>query len=104
MAHYFCIAVGMADCTPNSQEYFCASSAEMPHIIKTACDEWIAEYNERPTDDTRGDEFFQYEFKMPRDGEDNYSQRLLIGGSDDWVLDVIGMTADDWAREAEDLT
>lgn len=104
MAHYFCIAIGMADCTPNSQDYHCAAdSDEMRAIIKTACDEWDAELS-GDNSPSASDEFFAYEFKMPREGENNYAQRLRIANDCDWVLDVIGMTADDWARETEDLS
>lgn len=105
MPYFFCVAIGAADFSPNVQEYHRAETvAEMCGIIKTSCAEWIEEYRNRPTDDTRGDEFYQYEFRLPRDGENNWSQRLLIGASDDWVLDVIGMTEDEYEREGEDLT
>lgn len=57
MAHYFCIAIGMADCTPNSQDYHTAETeSEFREIVKSA--------------------------------------------SDDWVLDVIGMTAEEFERES----
>lgn len=105
MTHYFCLATGMADCTPNDQQYHSAETVdEMRDIIATAMAEWIAEYRDRPSSEECGDEFYQYEFRAPRDGEDNWSQRLLIGASEDWVLDVIGMTEDEWNRESEDLS
>lgn len=105
MAYFICVATGMADCTPNDQQYHRAETRkELSAIVNQCCAEWVAEYSDRPTDDTRGDEYYRYGFVPPRDGEDNYSQRLLIGGSDDWVLDVIGMTEDEYNRESEDLT
>lgn len=95
MAHYFCIAVGMADCTPNSQDYRIASDeTEFREIVCAACEQW-----HKDQDHT---EFRAYEFRMPKEGENNYSQRLLISMAEDWVLDVIGMTSDDWARESEE--
>lgn len=95
MAHYFCIAVGMADCAPNAQDYCVAEDErEFQEILDTARAEWIAFQD--------GTEYRSHEFKMPRNGEDNYSQRLLISMVEDWVLDVIGMTEDDWRRESEE--
>jgi len=100
MTHYFCIATGMADFSPATQDYYSADSEEeFREIVKAACASW--ETNLPEADDTRGDEFYSYEFKMPRDGENNYSQRLRIDASSDYVLDVIGMTESDYAREAE---
>lgn len=101
MTHYFCIATGTADFSPTSQDYHTVETeSEFREIVKSACDEWASEYAERPTDETRGDEYYRHEFRMPRAGEDNYSQRLMIGASDDWVLDVIGMTAEEFERES----
>lgn len=98
MTHYFCIATGMADCTPNDQQFHAAADeAEMREIIANECAEWEKSLPE--PGETRGDEFFAYEFRMPREGEDNYSQRLRIAASEDWVLDVIGMTQADFERE-----
>jgi hypothetical protein len=96
MTHYFCIAIGDADFMPNSQEYHSAENeSEMREIIAGACAEW-----ERQRMDCDSDEFYSHAFRMPRDGEDNYSQRLRIaeGGGD--VLDVIGMTHESFERES----
>ena len=98
MAHYFCISEGMADFTPTTQNYYSAENeTEFREIIKSACEAW--ENNLPDADESRGDEFYAYEFRMPREGENNYSQRLRIAASDDFVLDVIGMTESDYQRE-----
>lgn len=100
MTHYFCIATGQADFLPTSQDYHSAADeTEMRAIVAAACEQWEKEMPE--ADDTRGDEFYSHEFRMPREGENNWSQRLRIDASSDYVLDVIGMTADEYAREAE---
>lgn len=101
MAHYFCIAEGMADFSPTTQEFYAAETeSEFREIVKAACEAW--ENNLPDADETRGDEFYAYEFRMPREGENNYSQRLRIAASDDFVLDVIGMTESDYQREMGD--
>lgn len=102
MTHYFCIAIGMADCTPNSQEYHSAESAdEMREIIAAACEQWERDLPEPSEKFSIGGEFYSYEFRAPRDGENNWSQRLRIHGSTDCVLDVIGMTAGEFDRESD---
>jgi hypothetical protein len=98
MTYYFCIAEGMADCTPNTQDFYAVETrSEFEHTVKAACEFWEAALPE--ADETRGDEFYAYEFRLPREGEDNYSQRLRIAASDDFVLDIIGMTESDYQRE-----
>lgn len=98
MAYYFCISEGMADFTPTTQDYHSAENeTEFREIIKSACEQW--ERNLPEPDETRGDEFYCYEFRMPRDGENNYSQRLRIYASEDFVLDVTGMTKEEFERE-----
>lgn len=93
MAHYFCIATGLADFTPTSQDYHSAETeSDFHEILKTASEAWQAELD--------GEEFYSYEFRMPREGESNYSQRLLIAAGEDYVLDVIGMTAEEFERES----
>ncbi len=98
MTYYFCIATGMADCTPIDQQFHSAADgAEMREIIALECAEW--EKSLPSPDSTRGDEFYAHEFRIPREGEDNWSQRLRISASEDYVLDVIGMTQADFERE-----
>lgn len=101
MPYYFCIAEGMADFTPTTQDFYCVQSeSEFRHTVQAACDFWESSLPD--PDDTRGDEFYAHEFRMPREGENNYSQRLRISASDDFVLDVIGMTESDYQREMGD--
>lgn len=99
MTHYACIAHGMADYMPNDQSYIQADTAEeLARLVADACRAWEDGLPE--PDETQGDEFYSYAFRHPREGENNYSQRLRIHASTDWVLDVIGMTADEYEREA----
>lgn len=100
MTHYFCISSGMADFTPSTQDFYSAETdAEFQEIVKTACDQW--ERNLPEPDETRGDEFYCHEFRMPREGENNYSQRLRIAASEDYVLDITGMTEAEYFREID---
>lgn len=93
MTHFACIAIGMADCTPNSQTYIEAATAlELATLVSDACHEW---------DEEEEQSGYCYSFRNPGEGESNYSQRLRIARDRDWVLDVIGMTEADFRHESE---
>lgn len=94
MTHFVCIAIGQADFLPDAQDYFAAETAqELQDIIANACRDWESQLE--------GESFYAYDFRMPRDGENNYSQRLRISAGDrDFVLDVIGMTQSEYERES----
>lgn len=94
MTFYACVAVGTADCTPDVQNYIQGSTEEEFRAELQACiQEWEAEWPE----------FYSYELTMPKAGHDNWSQRVRIAKGDvDVVLDVIGMTADEWFAQQDD--
>jgi hypothetical protein len=93
---YFCIAQGMADCTPDRQDYYAAADAnEQREIVAAAC----AEFDREESEGQENGEPYRYPFHLPLDGVNNYSQRLRISRGPDYVLDVIGMTADEYERE-----
>lgn len=92
MAHFFCIAEGMADFSPNSQNYHTAENAEeFAAIVQKACEEF---------DKACEGESHRYAFRVPGEGVNNYSQRVRSARHYDTVLDIIGMTADEYEREA----
>lgn len=92
MAYYVCIAVGMADFMPDTQEYhFAENEMELRAIINDACVEFDSQEDSAP---------YTYDFRMPREGQTNYSQRLRIAKDTGRVLDVIGMTQEEFDRES----
>lgn len=97
MTHYICIVTGAADFLPDSQEYHaCETSQELAETIAAACNAFDDAEREKGSVGAHA-----YDFRMPREGENNYSQRIRVSRTEDYVLDVIGMTADEYAREAE---
>ena len=101
MAFYVCFATGLADCTPNDQSYHSFETVEgLRYAVREACEMWERELigDNSPS---ASEHFYSHEFRAPREGENNWSQRLRIASDCDWVLDVIGMTADEYARETE---
>lgn len=102
MTYYFCISEGLADFTPTTQDFYAVETEKEFHeFVKLACEQW--ERNLPEPNETHGDEFYSYEFRMPSEGENNYSQRLRISASDDFVLDITGMTEADYMREMGDM-
>jgi hypothetical protein len=98
MTHYACIAIGDADFLPDEQLYISAETPqELAELVAEQCADW-----ERTLADVypQSDEFYAYEFRLPNEGENNYSQRLRIAGGGARVLDVIGMTQDEFERES----
>lgn len=98
MTHYACIAIGDADFLPDEQLYISAETPEeLAELVAAQCADWentLAEVY------PQSDEFYAYAFRLPRDGENNYSQRLRIAGGGARVLDVIGMTQEEFERES----
>lgn len=87
---YACVAIGMADCTPTVQNYISGvTQEEFAEELLQVTQEWDAENPHHHV----------YAFRMPRRGEDNYSQRIRVAKEEDYVVDVIGMNGDDWERE-----
>lgn len=98
MTHYACIAIGDADFMPDEQFYISAETGEeLAEIVAEQCRDWENSLAEVYPD---SDEFYSYAFRIPRDGEDNYSQRLRSVGMGTRVLDVIGMTQESFERES----
>jgi hypothetical protein len=99
MTFYICIAIGQADCSPVSQEYFSAESVgELCDIVATSCGDW--DDNHTMGEDDLG--HYSYDFRAPsNDAVTNWSQRLRIAKHSDWSLDVIGMTDSDFRDQAQ---
>lgn len=99
MTHYVCIAIGKADCLPDDQIYVSADSdTELREAITTHLDEFDSVWCEEGEGEQSGPPR-RYDFRMPSLGENNWSQRLRIARDADMVLDVIGMTEDEFRRE-----
>jgi hypothetical protein len=99
--YYFCIAHGMADCTPDSQDYYAvASVAELFDTVDNAC----AEFDREELEGQENGEPYKYNIRtyvpatMP-ETTNNWSCRVRVARGTDYVLDVIGMTADEYERE-----
>lgn len=93
---YVCIMTGMASCAPDDAQYISAETAEeLTEQVEQARTEFIAE--------ELGDGFPEphlYDFRAPSSAlVTNWQQRLCIGKDHDRVLDVIGMTEDDWLKQ-----
>lgn len=95
---YACIAIGQADYLPDEQIYV---SAPDPYALGVAIgrhllafDDEEAEAGSRPA--------YRHAFRQPRNEyETNWSQRLRISRDGDRVVDVIGMTAAEYAEQGE---
>ena len=92
--YYACIAIGMADYMPDEQHYI---SADNPRDFADLIIQYVSDAMDEFNEDCGG--YYRHTFRMPRPGQDNYSQRLLIGKDSDRVLDVIGMTVEEYERE-----
>lgn len=98
MTHYACITIGDADYMPDEQLYISAETPqELAELAAEQCATWEATLADVYP---KSDEFYAYEFRLPSDGENNYSQRLRIAGGGARVLDVIGMTQEEFERES----
>lgn len=91
---YACIAIGMADCLPDQQIYVSGNIREFGDAIAAAIGDAAEEFES----DCGG--YYRHAFRFPRPGQDNWSQRILIGKESDRVLDIIGMTRDEFERES----
>ena len=97
MPAFICIADGMSDFMPNEQSYhYAASAAELVSIINEAQQAFEAEEDDGV-----------YHHAIPRNvinlwlNGSQGSWRVAVAKSTDRVLDVISMTADEFARESE---
>lgn len=108
MTFFVCFAKGMADCTPDEQSYHDFDTVEgLLYAVEQECEMFERDDAEshfwnsdkRETVDPAGRLPIRYQFRVPREGENNYSQRICISRFSDRVLDVIGMTEDDYRRE-----
>lgn len=95
--YYFCIIEGAADCLPVTQTYHSAATREEMEIIVS---EAATEFTEWQREE-EGKDVILYKHTLPAPGENNYSFRPVIAKDADWVMDVIGMTAEDYAIESE---
>lgn len=93
---YACIAIGMADCLPDERIYISGNLREFASLIASNIGDKLEEFEE----DCGG--YYRHSFHMPREGQDNYTQRILIGKDCDRVLDVIGMTESEFFAQSED--
>jgi hypothetical protein len=97
MTHYARIEIGDADC-PDERLYVSAETAlELAGIVAAQCQTWQDTLGEVYP---QSDEFYAYEFRLPGDGENNYSQRLRIAGGGDRILDVTGLTREEFKQES----
>lgn len=95
---YFCIADGMADCLPNSQDYFsCENVAEMREVLDSA----IADFTESESETPYLHMLSSHHWQMIADrGASSVNWRLCVARAHDRVLDVIGMTEGEYLRES----
>ncbi len=102
MAYYVCIAIGMAGCQPDDRIYISANSgAELLEAVTLHTSEFDGVWCWGGEGEQSGDPY-RHAFRMPREGENNWSQRLRIARDADMVLDVIGMTEEEYGRESAD--
>lgn len=99
MPYYVCIAHGLADCTPDSQEYHeCSTKRELETTVRKA----VREFEREEIEGQDNESPYVHEFRAPADTSvTNWSQRLCIARNSDYVMDVIGMSADEYYRECE---
>lgn len=97
---YVCFADGMADYHPNSQEYESFSNIEeMREAIRARVESFNADYSA---------EEYPYNYVIPEHvysmmadrGASSLNWRLCNARNEDRVLDVIGMTEEEFEREA----
>lgn len=95
---YFCLADGMADCLPNSQEYHaCSDAAEMREVIDSA----IAEFTESEGATPHLHMIPAHVWQMLAErGASSLNWRLCVAREGDRVLDIIGMTESEYERES----
>lgn len=98
---YFCIADGMADFMPNMQDYHhCSNISEAREVIRLAVESFASEYSasEAPYFHVVPDHVWQI---MEDRGASSVNWRLCIARNEDRVLDVIGMTQEEYSREMD---
>ena len=96
MTYYACIAIGMADYMPDQQHYI---TADNPREFATQIAQHVGDALDEFDEHCGG--YYRHPFRMPRPGQDNWAQRVLIGKDRDLVLDIIGMTADEWHAQQD---
>ena len=104
MAYYVCIAIGATAflAAPDNQIYISAGSgAELLEAIAVHTSEFDDVWCEGGEGEQSGPPH-RHAFRMPSEGENNWSQRLRIARDADMVLDVIGMTEEEYGRESAD--
>lgn len=95
---HFCIVRNVPGCLPNSREYHSANTeAECESIISAAIDEFA---KERPYGESNWGAFLGRGVHAP----DASMWHFTLAEYDDEseVLDLVGMTYDDWRRESEE--
>lgn len=109
MTFYFCVSTGMADFLPSTQDYYaCQTEAEVLEVVESAkaafkqseSDAFYASDRQHPA---AGHLPHEYVFRMPREGEDNWSQRVMVGRFEDTCLDITGMTFAEFCREQGEM-
>lgn len=98
---YFCIADGMADYSPNSQDYHhCATIDDAREVIRAAVESFLSDYpaSDAPHCYVMPDHVWQI---LHDRGASSLNWRLCIARDEDRVLDVIGMTEAEYSREMD---
>jgi hypothetical protein len=95
---FICIADGMADYLPNSQEYHhCESVDDLRELLRETVEAFNADYDEPQI----VYDLSEHHFAMIRErGASSLNWRLCIARHEDRVLDVIGMTEDEFEQQA----
>lgn len=93
---YVCIMTGMAACAPDDAQYVSAETAEeLSALVEQARTEFIAE----ELADGYAEPYL-HDFRAPSSAMvTNWQQRIAIGRDHDRVLDVQGMTEDNWLTQ-----
>jgi hypothetical protein len=97
---FICIADGMADYLPNSQEYHhCGSVEDLRELLRDAVEGFRAEYPIGSDPYVHWLMDHHYDMISER-GASSLNWRLCIARHEDRVLDVIGMTEEEFEQQA----
>jgi hypothetical protein len=99
---FICIADGMADFLPNSQEYHhCESVADLRELLRESVESFSADYSasDSPYTHLMPDHVFD---AIGERGASSVNWRLCVARNEDRVLDVIGMTEDEFNAQCEE--